>query len=253
MNNVVNKAVIMSGGLGTRLKSLTDGVLNKHLCDIYDKKMIMHVVDTLVQGGITDIMLVQNGPHPGLFEEFLGTGKNFGCDIYYRNEREIGGPGRSLALAEKFVGNEDFVAILGDSMYFHPLNFLTGKKSPYMHVMSLRGQNGEWFDDPQKYVQITLEGDVVKGFVKKPKELFSELIQTQCWVLPGNDVFSRIHKLNKEKKEGEVEFSDFISQYVEEGKMGYITIPPESFIDCGTHDALLKAAMKRQRIVKGLE
>lgn len=67
------KGVILAGGLGKRLEPLTDP-LNKNLLPVYDKPMIEYVVNTLVDGGINNILVLLNGLHPGLFLEMLGDG-----------------------------------------------------------------------------------------------------------------------------------------------------------------------------------
>ena len=71
------KGVVLAGGLGTRLHPLTK-VTNKHLLPIYDKPMIYYPIETLVEAGIKDILLVTGGSSAGEFLRLIGNGKEFG-------------------------------------------------------------------------------------------------------------------------------------------------------------------------------
>jgi glucose-1-phosphate thymidylyltransferase len=71
------KGVILAGGLGTRLYPLTK-ITNKHLLPIYDKPMIFYPVETLINAGIIDIMIVTGGNYAGDFLRLIGNGKEFG-------------------------------------------------------------------------------------------------------------------------------------------------------------------------------
>lgn len=71
------RGLIVAGGLGTRLGSLTQSN-NKHLLPIYDKPMIFYPLETLVSAGIKDIGIVVSGPFAGNFIKVLNNGKDFG-------------------------------------------------------------------------------------------------------------------------------------------------------------------------------
>ena len=71
------KGIVLAGGLGTRLRPLT-AVTNKHLLPVYDRPMIYYPIQTLVNAGITDIMIVTGGNSAGDFLKLLGNGKAFG-------------------------------------------------------------------------------------------------------------------------------------------------------------------------------
>ena len=71
------RGVILAGGLGTRLFPLTK-VTNKHLLPVYDRPMIYYPIQTLVNAGIDDIMIVTGGRKSGDFLSLLGNGKDFG-------------------------------------------------------------------------------------------------------------------------------------------------------------------------------
>ena len=92
------KGVVLAGGLGTRLLPLTK-VTNKHLLPVYDKPMIYYPIQTLVNAGITDIMLVTGGNSAGDFLKLLGNGKEFQLrSLNYTYQQGEGGIDRHAGL-----------------------------------------------------------------------------------------------------------------------------------------------------------
>ena len=69
------KGIVLAGGTGSRLFPLTK-ITNKHLLSIYDKPMIYYPIQTLVDAGIKDIMLVTGGRNSGDFLRLLANGKD---------------------------------------------------------------------------------------------------------------------------------------------------------------------------------
>jgi glucose-1-phosphate thymidylyltransferase len=166
--------------------------------------------------------------------EILEDGHRLGCKIYYTYVREVDGPGRELWIAEDWVNGEDFVLMLGDSLYLHPLDF-RGKPAPHIWTMPLDG-----LDDPSKYGQVKTEGDRVIELREKPLVKFSDTIQTATWLFPS-DVFEKA-KIMSESRKGEIHIGMLSEEYVQEGRMTHTPLPPQSYIDLGTPDALLKGA-----------
>ena len=110
------KGVVLAGGLGTRLLPLTK-ITNKHLLPIYDKPMIYYPLQTLINAGIKDIMVVTGGNNAGDFLRLLGNGKQFGLkDISYTYQEGEGGIAEALNLAEDFADGEKILVILGDNI-----------------------------------------------------------------------------------------------------------------------------------------
>lgn len=241
------KALICTGGLGTRLRPLTVP-LNKHLLPVYNKPMIQHVVELLVEAGVTEIMLGQNALHPGLFEEMLGSGEAYDCNLYYRytqiarDGNNTEGAGRTMLLAREWAAGENIAIALGDAFFAVPLDF-RGKEAPHAFLMPL-----DDFDDPRKYSNVRVEGGRVKDVWKKPKDerYFTNLIETGMRIFPP-DAFERLDRLSAEKGKSEVEVSDLTMEYIREGAMRYTMLPPGLFIDCGTPDALLRASLLAYR------
>nr|HPM43646.1 sugar phosphate nucleotidyltransferase [Candidatus Omnitrophota bacterium] len=100
------KGIILAGGLGKRLYPLTK-ITNKHLLPVHDKPMIYYPIRTLVDAGITDILIVTGGNHAGEFLRLLGNGKEFGLKhINYAYQEGEGGIAEALRLAEHFADKD---------------------------------------------------------------------------------------------------------------------------------------------------
>src|SRR5260370_28416531 len=110
------KGVVLAGGTGSRLFPLTR-VTNKHLLPVYDKPMVYYPIQTLVNAGITEILLVTGGQNAGDFLRLLGDGRDFGLKhLNYTYQEGEGGIAEALGLAEYFAGDQSICVILGDNI-----------------------------------------------------------------------------------------------------------------------------------------
>src|SRR3990172_11767036 len=108
------KGVILAGGLGSRLLPMTK-VTNKHLLPVYDRPMIHYPIQTLVDAGITEILLVTGGNNAGDFVPLLGNGTDFGLKhLNYTYQKGAGGIADALRLCRDFVGGGRGAVILGE-------------------------------------------------------------------------------------------------------------------------------------------
>ncbi len=110
------KGIVLAGGTGSRLFPLTK-ITNKHLLPIYDKPMIYYPIETLVEAGIKDLLIVTGGRNSGDFLRLLSNGKEFGLKhINYTYQEGEGGIAEALALAEHFAESSKICVILGDNI-----------------------------------------------------------------------------------------------------------------------------------------
>src|SRR5271166_5711040 len=110
------KGVVLAGGSGSRLFPLTK-ITNKHLLPIYDKPMIYYPIQTLVNAGIREILVVTGGRNAGDFLRLLANGKEFGLKhLHYTYQEGEGGIADALGLAEHFADGEKICVILGDNI-----------------------------------------------------------------------------------------------------------------------------------------
>src|SRR5246127_1987059 len=110
------KGVVLAGGTGSRLNPLTR-VTNKHLLPVYDKPMVNYPIQTLVNAGIQEILLVTGGKNAGDFLRLLGNGRDFGLKhLNYTYQEGEGGIADALALAEHFADGQKICVVLGDNI-----------------------------------------------------------------------------------------------------------------------------------------
>src|SRR5437773_2802959 len=119
MMNPSMKGVVLAGGTGSRLYPLTR-VTNKHLLPIYDRPMVYYPIQTLVNAGIREILLVTGGRNAGDFLRLLGNGKDFGLQhLNYTYQDGEGGIAQALSLAEHFADRGPICVVLGDNIIEH--------------------------------------------------------------------------------------------------------------------------------------
>ena len=229
------KGVVLAGGLGTRLHPLTK-VTNKHLLPIYDKPMIYYPIETLVEAGIKDILLVTGGSSAGEFLRLIGNGKEFGLKhINYTYQEGEGGIAEALDLAEHFAEDDLVTVVLGD-------NIIEGSIRSAVEDFKKQKVGAKIFlkevDDPQRFGVATLDGDKVTKIVEKPEEPESRYAVIGIYMY-DNTVFDIIKTLNPSGR-GELEITDVNNAYIERGSMTY-EILEGWWTDAGTFSSLIRA------------
>ena len=229
------KGIILAGGLGTRLRSLTK-VTNKHLLPVYNKPMIFYPLETLVDAGLKDIMVVTGGNNAGDFLRLLGNGKEFGLrELHYAYQEGEGGIAEALALTESFVDEDLICVILGD-------NIIEESIRPYVEQFAREGRGARILlkevQDPGRFGVPELEGDKVIRIHEKPKVPRSSYAVTGVY-LYTHRVFEVIRSLEYSDR-GELEITDVNNQYISWGEMTY-NILKGWWTDAGTLESLLQA------------
>jgi glucose-1-phosphate thymidylyltransferase len=229
------KGIILAGGLGTRLHPLTK-ITNKHLLAVYDKPMVYHPLEALVDAGIDDIMIVTGGNNAGDFLRLLGNGSDFGLKhINYTYQEGEGGIAEALGLTEHFAEDNKVAVILGDNIF---------EKSIKTYVDQFREQEDgariliREVPDPQRFGTVELKDDRIVGIEEKPKTPKSNYIVTGIYMYDSS-VYDIIKTL-KPSDRGELEITDVNNAYIEKGKMHY-DILDGWWTDAGTIESLHKA------------
>jgi len=230
------KGVVLAGGLGTRLYPLTK-VTNKHLLPVYNQPMIYYPIQTLVNAGITDILIVTGGNSAGDFLKLLGNGKAFGLKhLNYTYQEGEGGIAEALSLAEDFADGDPVCVILGD-------NIIEGNIC--RAVRAFRHQGGgakillKRVSDPQRFGVPELDGPRIVRIEEKPKEPKSDYAVIGIYMYDA-DVFNIIKTL-KPSARGELEITDVNNIYIERGEMTWDELEGW-WTDAGTFDSLLRAS-----------
>jgi glucose-1-phosphate thymidylyltransferase len=229
------KGVILAGGLGTRLHPLTK-VTNKHLLPVYDKPMIYYPIQTLINAGIDDILIVTGGNNAGDFLKLLGNGKEFGLKhINYTYQEGEGGIAEALRLAEFFASGEKICVVLGDNIIEKHIrravkNFQKQERGAKILLKEV--------PDPERFGVPELNEDRIIRIEEKPREPKSQYAVIGIY-LYDNDVFNIIKTL-KPSRRGELEITDVNNGYIEKGLMTW-DILEGWWTDAGTFESLLRA------------
>jgi len=229
------KGVILAGGLGTRLHPLTK-VTNKHLLPVYDKPMIYYPIQTLINAGIDDILVVTGGNNAGDFLRLLGNGKEFGLKhINYTYQEGEGGIAEALRLAEFFASGEKICVVLGDNIIEKNIrravkNFQKQERGAKILLKEV--------PDPERFGVPELREDRIVRIEEKPTEPKSQYAVIGIY-LYDNDVFNIIKTL-KPSRRGELEITDVNNGYIEKGLMTW-DILEGWWTDAGTFESLLRA------------
>jgi glucose-1-phosphate thymidylyltransferase len=229
------KGVVLGGGTGSRLYPLTR-VTNKHLLPVYDKPMIFYPLQTLVNAGIRDILLVTGGQDAGDFLRLLGNGKDFGLQhINYTYQEGEGGIADALRLAEHFADRQPICVVLGDNII--ETNIIAAceefqKKPVGAHVILKE------VPDPERFGVPVFEGDRIVRIEEKPRVPKSRYAVIGIYMYDAS-VFDRIRRL-KPSARGEFEISDVNNQYLAEAALTY-SILEGWWTDAGTFESLLRA------------
>lgn len=229
------KGVVLAGGTGSRLNPLTR-VTNKHLLPIYDKPMVYYPIQTLVNAGIQEILLVTGGKNAGDFLRLLGNGKEFGLKhLNYTYQEGEGGIAEALGLAEFFAGGEPICVILGD-------NIIETNISEAVTGFHKQGGGAKILlkevSDAQRFGVAEILGDHVVGIEEKPKNPKSNFAVIGIYLYDAS-VFEKIRRL-KPSGRGELEITDVNNFYIEENKLTY-EILEGWWTDAGTFESLLRA------------
>ena len=229
------KGVVLAGGLGTRLHPLTK-VTNKHLLPIYKKPMIYYPIETLVEAGINEILIVTGGNSAGEFLRLLGNGKQFGLKhINYTYQEGEGGIAEALGLAEDFADGEKLIVILGDNIIEDSIK---GAVKDFQKQESGAKILLKEVQDPQRFGVAELDGDHIVNIEEKPAKPKSCLAVTGIYMY-DNQVFEIIHNL-KPSKRGELEITDVNNTYIRKKQMTF-DILQGWWTDAGTFQSLFRA------------
>jgi glucose-1-phosphate thymidylyltransferase len=229
------KGIVLAGGLGKRLYPLTR-VSNKHLLPVYNKPMIYYPIQTLVDAGITDILIVTGGTHAGEFLRLLGNGKEFGLKhINYTYQEGEGGIAEALKLAEHFSGGGKIVVMLGDNIIEKDIkkpvrDFLKQSKGARILLKKV--------DDPQRFGVAEFKGEKIISIEEKPKKPKSEYAVTGIYMYDSR-VFEIIKTL-KPSGRNELEITDVNNAYLKRGELEYSMLDGW-WTDSGTFESLLNA------------
>ena len=217
------KGVILAGGTGTRLGDLTKA-MNKHMLPIGKYPMIYYPIMTMIDNGITDILIVTGDHCAGQFVDLLGDGTELGCNLLYSYQSEPLGIADALQRAEEFVGVDDnFLTILGDNVFTEPLDLhLSNNYLSKIFVTEV--------EEPQHYGVVAFNENGISHVEEKPRNPPSNYIATGAYIYPST-VFKHLKELSPSER-GELEITTINNMYICEGLTDHQFLHG-SWYDCG--------------------
>jgi glucose-1-phosphate thymidylyltransferase len=212
------KSIILAGGTGSRLHPLTR-ITNKHLLPVFDKPMIFYPIETLVNAGIDEVMVVTGGNHAGQFLPLLGNGSEFGLRrLQFSYQANAGGIAEALGLCESFVDGDKLVVMLGD-------NVLGESIRPYVDNFVRQDRGGrlllKQMEDASHLrhlgVPIFDNRDRLAFIREKPETPPSPYAVIGVYMYDAT-VFDVVRQL-KPSGRGELEITDVNNAYIDRGQM----------------------------------
>lgn len=230
------KGVILAGGKGTRLYPLTK-ITNKHLLPVYDQPMIYYPIQTLVDAGIRDVLIVTGGNYAGHFLQLLGNGRQFGLNsLNYTYQEEEGGIADALSLAEHFADNGKICVILGDNILEKGIRSVV---EDFRHQEKGAKILLKEVPDPERFGVAEIHKGHVIRIQEKPKTPKTNYAVTGIYMYDST-VFDKIRTLEPSAR-GELEITDVNNAYIREAALSFAFLDGW-WTDAGTFDSLLRAA-----------
>ncbi len=231
------KGIILAGGAGTRMYPMTS-LYSKQLIAVYDKPMIYYPLSTLILAGIKEVLIISNEETLPYYRKLFKDGSHLGMRIEYALQPEPKGIAQAFIIGEKFIGDECAFLILGDNIIYGYLDFIREavRKNKAATVF------GYYVKDPERYgvVEFNSRGKAI-SIKEKPKKPRSNYAVPGLYIF-DNSCIERAKRL-KPSLRGEVEITDLIKTYLDEGKLSVSRIGRGiAWLDSGTPDSLLDAS-----------
>ena len=241
------KGIILAGGSGTRLYPITKGV-SKQLLPVYDKPMVYYPLSVLMLAGIQDVLIITTSEDQEGFVRMLGDGSEFGIKITYKIQPSPDGLAQAFIIGEDFIGNDNVCLVLGDNIFwgqgFTPIlkNAVSRQKGATVF--------GYQVNDPERFGVVEFDSSQKAiSIEEKPKNPKSNFAVTGLYFY-DNDVIEMAKQV-KPSHRGELEITTLNQMYMERGDL-HVELLGRGFawLDTGTHESLLEAAMFVETIEK---
>ena len=244
------KAILLAGGLGSRLFPVTLGV-SKQLLPVYDKPMVYYPLSVLIMSGIREVLVISTPEDIGSYMRLLGDGSHYGIRLDYRIQKQPKGLAEAFIIGEDFIGEDPVCLILGDNI-FYGVDF--SEKLDLIVKRTRLGNKATIFgytvNNPQRYgvVEIDSDGNGV-SLEEKPTKPRSNQAVVGLYFYPNSVI--QVAKSVIPSKRGELEITSVNQYYLNEGKLLVEQLGTGfTWLDTGTHESLLEAGQFIETIEK---
>ncbi len=233
------KAIILAGGLGTRLYPMTT-VISKQLLPIYDKPMIYYPLSVPLLMGLRDILLISTPQALPLYRQLLGDGSRLGVNIQYAAQEKPQGLAQSLLIGEKFIDGDQICLILGDNVFYgHNLTSVLMDAWKGLEGASIFGYPVK---NPQAYGVVEFDArNRVVSLEEKPENPKSSYAVPGLYLYENSAI--EIAKQIRPSARGELEITSVNQEYLCQGRLNVTLFGRGiAWLDTGTPEGMLKAS-----------